>query len=68
MKTTAKKVRQFADRVRGELARRKIKQADLAYFLGITQPALSAKLAGKTEWSLRDYLNICEFFNWTGEE
>ena len=38
-------------------------QKDLAKVLGITQPTLSSKLAGKTTWTLDDIERASDFFH-----
>lgn len=44
-----------------EMKRQKIRQADLAVFLGISAPALSQKLAGKVPIKLVECYRILEF-------
>ena len=55
-----RKVNNFNDYVRGELKRKKISQSDCAYRLGIPQPALSKRISGQTEWTLRDIILLSE--------
>lgn len=65
---SGKLVRRFNDWVRGELRTKKIKQKDLAEYLNISQPIISLRLRGLCEWSLRDALEVCEFFDTDIEE
>ena len=54
-------INRFADWVRGELRRQRKRQSDLAREIGITQAALSMKLAGKCTWTLEDYYRTVRF-------
>ena len=54
-------IRRFADWVRGELRRQEKRQEELAREMGITQGALSLKLAGKCKWTLEDYYRAVRF-------
>lgn len=54
------KVNRINDQLRGELKRRKITQADAAYRIGLEQQTLSNRLSGKTPWTLREIVMICE--------
>ncbi len=58
--TIDRKLNNFNDFVRGELKRKKISQSDCAYRLGIPQSALSYRLSGQTEWTLREVFLMCE--------
>ncbi len=58
------KRRQFNDRIRGELARQKKTQGDLAFFIGTTQPNVSLKIRGKRDWTLSEYFGVFEYFGW----
>lgn len=44
-----------------EIKRQKLRQADLAEYLGISAPALSQKLAGKVPIKLLECYRILEF-------
>jgi transcriptional regulator with XRE-family HTH domain len=57
----ATQYRRFNDSIRGEMKRRKVTQAMLAKYLGINQPALSLRMNGENEWSLRDAFKAAEF-------
>lgn len=58
--TIDRKLNNFNDFIRGELKRKKISQSDCAYRLGIPQSALSYRLSGHTEWTLREVFLMCE--------
>lgn len=47
--------------IRKEMKRQKLRQADLAEYLGISAPALSQKLAGKVPIKLLECYRILEF-------
>ena len=64
----AKQVRTFSDFVRGELDRRGLTQNDLAEYLNASQPTVSLRLRGLSEWPLRDALEVCEYFETSIEE
>ena len=59
---TERESRRFSDYVRGQLARTKTRQADLASFVGITQQGLSMRMAGKTDWRLPEMVDILSYF------
>lgn len=65
---TGTKCRKFNDFVRGELRRRKIKQEDLADYLGVGRCTITSRLNGTIEWYLRDAINVAEFFGVTLDE
>ena len=46
--------------VRAWMARRGVKQQDLAVRLGITQPSLSMRLRGRTRWTINDLVIVAE--------
>jgi transcriptional regulator with XRE-family HTH domain len=46
--------------VRAWMARRGVKQQDLADRLGITQPSLSMRLRGRTRWTINDLVIVAE--------
>lgn len=61
--TTEQKIaRAFSRWVAGWLLDRKETQEVIACILGITQPAVSQKMNGLSEWSLSDMALICEHF------
>lgn len=64
----SKLIRRFNDWVRGELRTKKVKQSDLAEYLNISQPIVSLRLRGLSEWPLRDALKVCEYFETSIEE
>lgn len=49
--------------VRAEMARRGISQMRLAEALGMSQPAVSARLRGVTPFDINELAAIAEFFN-----
>ncbi len=53
--------RAFSDRVRGELARQRLKRQGLADYLGMTPQAIGQKLLNRTEWSLSEMVGTCEY-------
>lgn len=53
--------RAFSDRVRGELARQRLKRQGLAEYMGMTPQAVGQKLLNRTEWSLREMVEACEY-------
>ncbi len=61
-------INHFNDFIRGELRRQKKRQKDLAEYLGISTATLSQKLNSEVEWSLKQFLKVCEFFGKEIEE
>lgn len=55
--------RLFSDLVRGELARQRLKQQDLAQYLGKTPQAIGQKMLGKVPWTLPEMVNTMEFLD-----
>lgn len=53
--------RLFSDLVRGELARQRLKQQDLAQYLGKTPQAIGQKMLGKVPWTLQEMANTMDF-------
>lgn len=51
------------DNIRAEMARRRFSQTDLAGVLGRSQAAVSRRLAGETDFSLREITTIA---GWLG--
>ena len=51
----------FSDRVRGELARKRLKRQGLADYMGMTPQAIGQKLLNRTEWSLSEMVDACEY-------
>ncbi|MGW4097096.1 helix-turn-helix domain-containing protein [Mycobacterium sp. NPDC004974] len=49
--------------VRALLGRYRVTQKDLAEWLGITQPAVSSRLRGETEWKVAEIEQMAEGFN-----
>ena len=60
--------RRFNDWVRGELKYRHMNQAELAEYLNLSRSSLTLRLLGKVEWTFKEVLNTCEFFDRTLEE
>ena len=52
-----------ATNIKVAMAMTNVYQKDLAQVLGITQPTLSSKLAGKTTWTLDDIEKVSSFFH-----
>lgn len=50
-----------AAEIRAEMARQQRQQTDLGEFLGVKQPTISRKLAGKTEFRIDELEKIAEF-------
>lgn len=48
------------DFLRGEMRRKKVNQARVGEYLHIPQTAVSNRLSGKTEWTLREIMKIYE--------
>ena len=61
-------INHFNDFIRGELRRQKKRHKDLAEYLGISTATLSQKLNNEVEWSLKQFLKVCEFFGKEIEE
>lgn len=61
-------INHFNDFIRGELRRQRKRQKDLAEYLGISTATLSQKLNSEVEWSLKQFLKVCEFFGKEIEE
>lgn len=57
--------RLFSDLVRGELARQRLKQKDLATYLGKTPQAIGQKMLGKVPWTLGEMTETVDFLNVT---
>ena len=49
--------------IRNEMRDQKVSQADIAYSLNLTQGSISQKLAGQTEWTLWEILNVFYLLN-----
>ena len=49
--------------VRAWMARRGVKQQEIAERLGITQPSLSMRLRGRTRWTINDLVLVAEALN-----
>lgn len=61
-------IRNFNNRIRGELSRRKLKQKDLADYLNVSQPIISLRMRDLAEWPFRDMLETCDYFGETFKE
>ena len=55
-------VAHISDEVRALMGRHQVSQTALAAWLGITQPAISARLRGATEWKVSEVDRIAEGF------
>lgn len=51
--------------IREEMRCQKISQSDLAYRLNLGQSSISEKLAGKTEWTVWEMMNVFEILGIT---
>ena len=63
-----RKLNNFNDYVRGQLKREHISQEDAAYRLGIPQSGLSKRLAGQTQWTIREVFMLSEIIQIDFEE
>jgi len=45
-----------------EMARKGIKQKELAVILGISNPTICKKMSGQTDWSLTEIETLCSYF------
>lgn len=55
-------VAHVSDEVRALMGRHQVSQTTLAAWLGLTQPAVSARLRGATEWKVSEIDRISEGF------
>ena len=53
--------RRFSDLVRGELARQRLRQQDLAQYLGKTPQAIGQKMLGRVPWTLQEMVEAMDF-------
>ena len=53
----------LGDNVRAAMAHRRAKQSDLAAALRISQPAVSARLAGKTPFTVAELAAVAAYLN-----
>ena len=49
--------------IRSEMRDQKVSQSDLAYSLNLSQGSVSQKLAGQTEWTMWEILNVFSLLN-----
>ena len=63
-----KKCDGFSVWVAGMLSTTGKSQEELAYYLGIAQSGLSQRIHGNTNWLLREYYEVLEFFETEGEQ
>lgn len=56
-------MRRYNDWLRGELARRRIKQKDMATYLHIDQPGLSRRLQGRVTWTFKEVLSVLDYLD-----
>lgn len=61
------KAHKLSDLIRGEMKRKKVRQAELGYYVGLTQSEFSRRLAGKDEWKLKEIIGIAEYLGIGGE-
>ena len=54
--------RLFTSWVRELLHIKKLRERDLADFLGVSQQSISRKMNGDAKWTLEDMTDICKFF------
>lgn len=62
------KYRRFNDWLRGEMKSRKVRQAELAEYLNISQATLSKRMNGEIGWLFEDALEVLDYFNASFEE
>lgn len=62
------KYRRFNDWLRWEMKHKKVRQAELAEYLNISQATLSKRMNGEIEWLFIDVLEVLEYFNASFEE
>lgn len=62
------KYRRFNDWLRGEMKSRKVRQAELAEYLNISQATLSKRMNGEIGWLFEDVLEVLDYFNASFEE
>jgi transcriptional regulator with XRE-family HTH domain len=60
--------RRFNDWLRWEMKHKKVRQAELAEYLNISQATLSKRMNGEIQWLLEDALEVLEYFNASFEE
>ena len=53
--------RLFSDLVRGELARQRLRQQDLAQYLGKTPQVIGQKMLGRVPWTLQEMVETMDF-------
>lgn len=68
-------VRRFNSWLRDKLSesdettgRKKYRQREVAEYIGITQPMLSERMAGKSEWTLKQACSAADYFGVSMEE
>ncbi len=66
--TIGLKMRHFNDFIRWSIKQKEETQEGLADYLGVNRSTISYRLNGKVEWTLRDALKACEYFETTLEE
>lgn len=62
LNASQRECRKFSDYVRGQLARTKTRQVDLADYVGITQQGLSKRISGKIDWRLPEMIDVLTYF------
>lgn len=60
-----RKLNRFSDFVRGEMKRQKLSQEEVSYRLGLERSCLARRLAGKTEWSMREVIMLSEILEFS---
>lgn len=48
------------DTIRGTMKRKKMSQEEVAYRLGMERSCLARRLSGQTEWTLSEFILVCE--------
>ena len=62
-----KKINKLNDLISGELKRQKINQSKAGYYIGLTQAEFSNRIHGKSEWRLREILELAELLKIGGQ-
>ena len=60
---TSQEYKKLNNFIRNEMREQKVSQSDLAYSLNLTQGSVSQKLAGQTEWTVWEILNVFSILN-----
>ena len=60
-----RKMNKFRDFIRGEMKRQKLSQEEVSYRLGIERVCLTNRLAGKTDFSMREVVMLSEILEFS---